>query len=72
MDTTLEQFVKMTAMVHRSGNDFARMYAHFNIDEAKWHTIALHWMGKIGTDAALGQRFQAMMLAELERLSAAS
>ena len=69
MDKTLEEFVQMTAMVHANGKDFQRMYDHFGIDEVKWQEIAMHWMGKIGNDPALRQRFQSMMNDESERLA---
>jgi hypothetical protein len=68
MDTSLEQFVKMTAMVHVADKDFSKMYAYFGIDEKRWQAIAMHWMQLIGNDAEMGQRFQAMILAELQRL----
>ena len=71
MDTTLEDFVKMIAMVNINGKDFEKMYAHFGIDEERWQSIAMHWMGQIGNDPQMGQQFQTMMLAEIERLQAA-
>jgi len=72
MDTTLEDFVRMTAMVHANGKNFEQMYAHFGIDEERWQQIALHWMGQIGNDIEMGQKFQSMMMAEMERISGAS
>jgi hypothetical protein len=71
MDTTLEDFVKMTAMVKANGKNFDQMYARFGIDEERWQSIAMHWMGRLGNDPQLGQQFQSMMLAELARLEGA-
>ena len=72
MDTTLEEFVQMSATVNVNGKDFEKMYAQFGIDEDRWQAIAMHWMGQIGNDPAMGARFQTMMMAEVERLRASS
>ena len=72
MDTTLEEFVQMTAMVNVNGKDFEKMYTHFDIDEERWQAIAMTSMGEIGNDAELSARFQQMMMAEVERLRSSS
>jgi hypothetical protein len=63
--TSLEEFVRMTAMIHMTNKDFEGMYAHFGIDEDTWHGIVAHWMGRIAADQDLAHQFRSLMRAEL-------
>jgi hypothetical protein len=67
-EASLEDYVKMTAMINTGDRSLDRMYAAFGIDAVKWSQISTHWVGKITADPAFGAEFARMCEVEMARL----
>jgi hypothetical protein len=69
-EASLEDYVKMTAMINTGDRSLDRMYAAFGIDAVKWSQISTFWVDKLTTDLALGSDFSNKCNARIAELDA--
>lgn len=67
---TLDEYVKMTAMINCLDKSLDRMYATFNIDVHKWSQISTYWVDMLTKDPQLASQFQDAVKKEIESLEA--
>ncbi|MEZ4398998.1 MAG: hypothetical protein R3B06_03220 [Kofleriaceae bacterium] len=59
---TLLDYVRATVRIQR-GADVMALFAELGLDAASWAACAQAWSGRLGTHAALGQRFMTLLAA---------